>query len=827
MHAVAFHAIRTARRPISRQACRIIAGVRHPTYSRPFHASPITCRTPEDTGDQGEGQSGNPSIESPDVLNENAAQDSASEMSKIAGEEASRLTPKPRNGSSKLTSGGRQKANRIRQPEGLPPVVLPAWFLENNVKCLEDSAESGTLAVYATSPAVSKEEFNEEYQRMAKDIVDCDLMSTEKANYSIQVDVYKEIMSTLRAGLTLRPPKNSENLTVVRPVTVLQCPKDGGALFLDSVVETISKKLGADLIRLDAQDLAQIVGPYLDENLAWGISKIALLGYEAQKMAGKLEEYDNPTEETVAAEEDEDVTKPAQFKMPEFQKALNSILTNKKDSKQQSKAPVFFDADFKILKFPFGQGSQPPLPSASDSDSWNNLKFNTVLGELVGATDVKRSESPFETNNTESGEPNPASIGTIVQIVDYSALASTPPGMDLLIRLQTAITKRWKDGKNIICVGTYSSEEGISLSRPEIQHLQFDVVNGERSTIFVPPDRRPEQEVAFELDEKARIRSMNIRHLEDMIAKFTDQTSGDSTPATNLEDGLDNTVANSAGIEDAVWTYARVRRLALTILGRDPQPSKIDGKAVSEALKMLSSSDQAKFSWGAAELKEEDDDVEAMVNDAAESKKSGMTKEKLKQIKKNCNSHEKKLINGVVLPADIRTTFDNIRAPKETVEALKTLTSLSLARPEAFSYGVLATDKIPGLLLYGPPGTGKTLLAKAVAKESGATVLEVSGAEVNDMFVGEGEKNVKAVFSLAKKLSPCVVFVDEADAIFSSRGETKRSGAHRELIVSTISTCYPFFMFCHALQVLLRGFEDFCISNIFPNLTDLSIESIS
>jgi ATP-dependent 26S proteasome regulatory subunit len=67
------------------------------------------------------------------------------------------------------------------------------------------------------------------------------------------------------------------------------------------------------------------------------------------------------------------------------------------------------------------------------------------------------------------------------------------------------------------------------------------------------------------------------------------------------------------------------------------------------------------------------------------------------------------------------------------VEALKTLTSLSITRPEAFTYGVLKTDKIPGLLLYGPPGTGKTLLAKAVAKESGATVLEVSGSEVYDM----------------------------------------------------------------------------------------------
>jgi AAA+ superfamily predicted ATPase len=144
---------------------------------------------------------------------------------------------------------------------------------------------------------------------------------------------------------------------------------------------------------------------------------------------------------------------------------------------------------------------------------------------------------------------------------------------------------------------------------------------------------------------------------------------------------------------------------------------------------------------------------------------------------------EEKLSSGIVAARDIKTTFADIRAPEDTVEALKTLTSLSLLRPEAFSYGVLATDKIPGLLLYGPPGTGKTLLAKAVAKESGATVLDVSGADLNDMYVGEGEKNVKALFSLAKKLSPCIVFIDEADAIFAARGgQSGSQRAHRDLI---------------------------------------------
>ncbi|KAK1087674.1 hypothetical protein LTR48_002345 [Friedmanniomyces endolithicus] len=157
---------------------------------------------------------------------------------------------------------------------------------------------------------------------------------------------------------------------------------------------------------------------------------------------------------------------------------------------------------------------------------------------------------------------------------------------------------------------------------------------------------------------------------------------------------------------------------------------------------------------------------------------------KIDEVRSSCNHHETKLLTGVVDAKNIKTGFSDVHAPASTIEALKTLTSLSLLRPEAFTYGVLANDRLPGLLLYGPPGTGKTLLAKAVAKESKATVLEVTGAQIYEKYVGEGEKMVRAVFSLAKKLTPCVVFIDEADAIFGSRSGSGggNRNTHREII---------------------------------------------
>ncbi len=155
---------------------------------------------------------------------------------------------------------------------------------------------------------------------------------------------------------------------------------------------------------------------------------------------------------------------------------------------------------------------------------------------------------------------------------------------------------------------------------------------------------------------------------------------------------------------------------------------------------------------------------------------------RIASIRESGNRYEKRLLSGIVLPRKIGTTFEDVHVSNDTIEALKTLTSLSLQRPEAFKYGVLKSDTIPGLLLYGPPGTGKTLLARAVAKESGAIVLRISGSDVNQMYVGEGEKTVKAIFSLARKLSPCIVFIDEADSIFASRSMSRHRPAHRDTI---------------------------------------------
>ncbi|KAG6903215.1 hypothetical protein C0995_002758 [Termitomyces sp. Mi166 len=147
--------------------------------------------------------------------------------------------------------------------------------------------------------------------------------------------------------------------------------------------------------------------------------------------------------------------------------------------------------------------------------------------------------------------------------------------------------------------------------------------------------------------------------------------------------------------------------------------------------------------------------------------------------------HEERLLGCIVDSASMPTSFDQVHLPAHTIDSVRTIVSLPLLHPKAFQQGILKQHGMTGCLLFGPPGTGKTLVVRALAKEAGCRMLMVSPSDVMDMCVGEGEKLVKAVFSLARRLSPCVVFLDEIDALFGARMSARESGgafAHRGVI---------------------------------------------
>ncbi|AQL06711.1 AAA-type ATPase family protein [Zea mays] len=139
--------------------------------------------------------------------------------------------------------------------------------------------------------------------------------------------------------------------------------------------------------------------------------------------------------------------------------------------------------------------------------------------------------------------------------------------------------------------------------------------------------------------------------------------------------------------------------------------------------------------------------------------KSSTKRKSLKDIATE-NEFEKSLLADVTPPHEIGVTFEDIGALESVKDTLKELVMLPLQRPELFNRGQLMKP-CKGILLFGPPGTGKTMLAKAVATEAGANFINISMSSISSKWLGEGEKFVKAVFSLASKIAPSVIFVDE------------------------------------------------------------------
>ena len=125
---------------------------------------------------------------------------------------------------------------------------------------------------------------------------------------------------------------------------------------------------------------------------------------------------------------------------------------------------------------------------------------------------------------------------------------------------------------------------------------------------------------------------------------------------------------------------------------------------------------------------------------------------------------------------DNHMTFENVAGLKEEKEELEELVDFLRAPKKYTNLGA----RIPkGVLLVGPPGTGKTLLAKAVAGEAGVPFFSISGSDFVEMFVGVGASRVRDLFEDAKKNAPCIVFIDEIDAVARRRG-TGMGGGHDE-----------------------------------------------
>jgi ATPase family AAA domain-containing protein 1 len=134
---------------------------------------------------------------------------------------------------------------------------------------------------------------------------------------------------------------------------------------------------------------------------------------------------------------------------------------------------------------------------------------------------------------------------------------------------------------------------------------------------------------------------------------------------------------------------------------------------------------------------------------------------------------------------------------EETISSLQESVIIPLLYPALFrsSSNLLAAPK--GVLLYGPPGCGKTMLAKALAKESGATFINIAASVLTNKWFGESNKLVAGLFSLARKTQPSIIFIDEIDSFLRERTKVDHEATammKAEFMTCVISAFFVFFL---------------------------------
>jgi hypothetical protein len=774
MHRVLQHKLLSSTHTVHRPCSLLISGRRHPTRARNFHRSSNRCLP------KGPQNSGNP-VESggePEPSNEETRSSAP-----IAGNGQSetvlnKIPPKA------LTYYGSAARRHLRRNNGKGSehqTISAKWFRDANVHLHEDLKPATASPIQlvlptpwkgyvglpkreATQVETDREEKGDSYPLKVEsglqdgvfgDKLARELVPLPGKRYFVDLPSFTEIYYTAEGLLRLPHPSFAGEVAAEKSHLILHYPVEGGSFLLDGVVEILSHRMSCDLLVLDAQDISELVAtsPDLDSPPEEFMHASRLLSYEV---------YNNKDQrfapEDYAAEDDEDPfeldssgdnNRPKGFRMGRpmiIAKTMNlSDLFGSTAGGNSARGRSRTSRSF--LGGMSGEEShRPKSPKHILSPLIDGLISAPEVLRVLKSASKQVPEISDMVNVTEDSLASYADTsrrrGLIIHIKDLRSIQETDFGSQFLSALYENVRQRRASNQPIIIIGTdVSNDEAATYSKGRIQDMQRgDQHEISRNILLTPVTPNTDAKLALSEDKRRRTRIINMRHLLEQYRQR------DTEALVQLPDRfwtLDPTeylgISDWSLLETSYLSFGETHRLSALLAGMSGEEPFAPGR-LQRALRHLTASDQIKFDWA----------------EQGRSKDRPVSDDKTSRLRKTATKHEKRLLGGVIEPDKIKTTFNDVHAPIETIEALKTLTTLSLIRPEAFLYGVLATDKIPGLLLYGPPGTGKTMLAKAVAKESGAAMLEVSAAEINDMYVGEGEKNVKALFSLAKKLSPCV-----------------------------------------------------------------------
>ncbi|KAL7782669.1 hypothetical protein V8C37DRAFT_413867 [Trichoderma ceciliae] len=576
------------------------------------------------------------------------------------------------------------------------------------------------------------------------DSLDDQLSFAERYDYplphimaDLPVDTFIALRKLINRELLASPPPTFDYKTSKRPITVIAMSGYGGKSISEAIGRHFAHYSSADLVHLDAYDLSELVGDYLGQNWAYSRGPLSMLGFRSAELNGKI-----------AGSRDE------------------GLIENQDDESDTDVGLATSNPSSSTVVEELQKLRQGEYESFS---KWESLKIDKLLDRIIRSASL--------------GIPQSRIRPVLVHLHDIVELSMTIEGSLLISRLRALTDIAWQQGLPIAILGSSSCEQQSEEYQNAIKefatsdfvvtrHVQPDFV--ERYTASKGNVRT---QIPFHL-QKADYLVENVNNITRMLRALDPEASPQVSGLSpeSILSYLRSSNPRFSILQDSILPAPEVYHLACALKSQDGKASNISTPSGFLERFTLGHLQQ----WPGHNLFNEDRTEGGTLNGIPSIRDDPNVMESRATLK--LNEYEKRIASGQINRENLRITFADVHAPPETISALKLLTSLSLVRPDAFSYGVLAQDKISGCLLYGPPGTGKTMLAKAVAKESGANMLEVSGASINDKWVGESEKLIRAVFTLAKKLTPCVVFIDEADSLLASRGMFTNRASHREHI---------------------------------------------
>ncbi|KAL0946998.1 hypothetical protein HGRIS_013143 [Hohenbuehelia grisea] len=689
-------------------------------------------------------------------------------------------------------------------------------------------------------------------------------------------EIFEEALHNLHIALQ---PQTQHRATygtsIVEPNIALYCPIEGGDYVLDATVRELGRRTGADILVLDAVQLA--AGE-------WG---------HFGKAADALQLPRNPlhfTSVTPAPSlpsrgmsvEEEDEETPAQMYSSPQQMTLTLMTSpsaqgrtvlgsSSRRTPAPSKSKVFFDA---LVNIPSPESPEVAPPHrkprivyvrdfqtlASTSATWYPPLVSAVRQRrrgpmarpsspipnpmviIFGVTPSLAPAPPRIPNNGPGGgvmgflmnrnHPSPQfprpskpgkfdwSEGDVADQARERRLrdrlkrweSNDPPLLDDIPTLRTSGDDSGEPRPDVIVVG---GPQGIPLPPPMFTGLggigREDSPGGEsgsaffRTSILVPRMRSLLEERNCRVNRRREINEVTMRmgvgavggtlqdsphSVEGSDPSFASEQADDPTYHLMWEDWGKRieTWATVRQIADrAVGSTVNANFAALKTEKPTLEPTHVSWQTLQHAWVLHRSMRSSRKTWmkeailskGMHEHEEEDADAEG-----ADEEIMDEIVERVKQ-EGDLDPHEQRLLPSIVDAASMPTSFSQVHLPDHTIDSVRTIVSLPLLHPAAFQQGILKEHGMTGCLLFGPPGTGKTLVVRALAKEAGCRMMVISPSDVMDMYVGEGEKLVRAVFSLARRLSPCVVFLDEIDALFGARMSARESGgafAHRGVI---------------------------------------------